>query len=78
MDNDANGCGVEPPEDRRCWPGGVWLDFGQTVLRDSASHTDDRLTLEGQLAMAQVLQWHLKLREIKREWFTETAQPLPR
>lgn len=76
IDNDVSRCGVEESGKARCWPGGYWLDFGQTGDAESRN-TDEMLTLKGQMAMAQGLQKHLKLREIKLEWLTETAQPLP-
>ena len=66
-------CGVERSGKTRCWPGGYWLDFGQIGARN----TDEMLTLNGQMAMAQGLQLHLKLKDIKPDWLTETAQPVP-
>ena len=53
----------------------AWLDFGQTM--DAASrNTDAMLTLKGQMINAQLAQRWLKLKEVKPEWLTETAQPL--
>jgi hypothetical protein len=74
IDNDVSRCGVEQSGRARCWPGGFWLDFGQTGQAES-HNTDDMLTLHGQIVMAQLAQKHLKLKEVKPEWFTETAQP---
>jgi hypothetical protein len=76
VDNDVSRCGVERSVKARCWPGGVWLDFGQTG--EAARNTDEMLTLKGQMAMAYGVQKHLKLKEVKPEWLTEMAQPLPR
>lgn len=80
VDNDVSRCGVEHyPLERfakaRCWPGGYWLDFGQIGDAES-QNTDEMLTLKGQIAMAQGVQKHLKLKEIKPEWLTQTAQPV--
>lgn len=75
VDNDVSRCGVERSVRARCWPGGVWLDFGQTG--EAARNTDEMLTLNGQMAMAYGVQKHLKLKQVKREWLTDTAQRLP-
>jgi hypothetical protein len=75
VDNGVSRCGVERSVEARCWPGGVWLDFGQTG--EAARNTDLMLTLKGQMAMAYGVQKHLKLKEVKPEWLTDTAQPLP-
>jgi len=77
IDNDVSHCGVELSGKARCWPGGLWLDFGQTGQAESRN-TDDMLTLEGQLRMAHVAQRYLKLKEVKAEWLTETTQPFPK
>jgi hypothetical protein len=74
--NDVSPCGLGP-RGARCWPGGVWLDFGQTGPAESRN-TDAMLTLQGQLRMARFAQKHLKLKEIKPEWLAETAQVLSR
>ncbi|MGD1082491.1 MAG: hypothetical protein ABR881_29595 [Candidatus Sulfotelmatobacter sp.] len=76
IDNDLSHCGLETGK-ARCWPGGLWLDFGQTGQAESRN-TDDMLTLEGQLRMAHFAQRHLKLKEVNPEWLTETAQPFSR
>ena len=76
IDNDVNRCGVEESGRAPCWPGGAWLDFGQTGQAESRN-TDEMLTLKGQIRMAQFAQKHLKLREVKPEWLTETAQSDP-
>ena len=76
IDNDVSHCGLETGK-ARCWPGGLWLDFGQTGQAESRN-TDDMLTLEGQLRMAHFAQRHLKLKEVNPEWLTETAQPFSR
>jgi hypothetical protein len=75
IDNDVSRCGVEESGTARCWPGGMWLDFGQTGEAPSRN-ADAMLTLKGQILMAQTAQERLKLKEIKPEWLTETAQPL--
>jgi len=77
IDNDVSPCGLELSGKARCWPGGMWLDFGQTGQAESRN-TDDMLTLDGQLRMAQFAQKYLKLKEVKPEWLTETTQPLSR
>ena len=70
-DNDVTNCGLELSSKARCWPGGMWLDFGQTG--EAESHNTDRmLTFEGQLWMARFAQKYLKLKEVKPEWLTET------
>jgi hypothetical protein len=74
IDNDVSGCGVEQSGKARCWPGGYWLDFGQTGDAESRN-TDEMLTLKGQMFMAQAAQKSLKLKEIRPEWLTETTQP---
>ncbi|HUD68006.1 MAG TPA: hypothetical protein VMQ17_25715 [Candidatus Sulfotelmatobacter sp.] len=56
-------------------PGGYWLDFGQTGEAESGN-TEEMLTLKGQMAMAQGVHKHLKLKEVKPEWLADTAQPL--
>jgi hypothetical protein len=76
IDNEVSRRGVERSGKARCWPGGVWLDFGQTGQAESRN-TDEMLTLKGQIFMAQFAQRHLKLKDINPEWLTETAQPLP-
>jgi hypothetical protein len=76
IDNDVSRCGVERSGKARCWPSNYWLDFGQMGEAESRS-TDEMLTLKGQMAMAHGLSMHLKMKEIKPEWLTETAQPLP-
>jgi hypothetical protein len=75
VDNSVSRCGVERSLKARCWPGGVWLDFGQTGK--AAHNTDEMLILKGQVAMAYGVQKHLKLKEVKPEWLIDTAQPLP-
>lgn len=75
IDNDVNRCGVERSGKARCWPSNYWLDFGQIGDAESRN-TDEMLTLKGQMSMAQGLQKHLKLKELKLEWLTETAQPV--
>jgi hypothetical protein len=77
IDNGVSPCGVELSGKARCWPGGLWLDFGQTGQAESRN-TDDMLTLEGQQRMAHFAQRYLKLKEVKAEWLTETTQPFPR
>lgn len=69
IDNDVSRCGVERSGRARCWPSGMWLDFGQTGDAPSRN-TDAMLTLKGQILMAQVAQKRLKLKEIKPEWLT--------
>ena len=69
-------CGLEISGKAPCWPGGAWLGFGQTGEAESRN-TDLMLTLKGQMLMAQFVQKQLKLKEVKPEWLTETAQPLP-
>jgi hypothetical protein len=76
IDNDVSHCGLESGK-ARCWPGGLWLDFGQTGQAESRN-TDAMLTLDGQLRMAQFAQKHLKLKEVKAEWLAETTQPFSR
>lgn len=76
IDIDVSRCGVEESGKAPCWPGGVWLDFGQTGQAESRN-TDGMLTLKGQILMAQFAQKRLKLREVKPEWLTETAQSVP-
>jgi hypothetical protein len=74
-DNDVTNCGLELSSKTRCWPGGMWLDFGQTG--EAESHNTDRmLTFEGQLWMARVAQKYLKLKEVMPEWLTETPSGL--
>lgn len=75
IDNDVSRCGVERSGKARCWPGGLWLDFGQTGEAESRN-TDEMLTLKGQVAMAEGVQKHIKLKEFKPEWLTETVEPL--
>ena len=78
IENDVSPCGVEVESGKaRCWPGGLWLGFGQTCLPESRN-TDSLLTLEGEVWMAQFAQKHLKLKEVKPEWLTETTQPFSR
>ena len=69
-------CGIDLSGKAPCWPGGLWLDFGQIGDAESRN-TDQMLIPKGQLWMAQFAQKHLKLKVIQPEWFTETAQPLP-
>src|SRR5215469_4970334 len=76
IDDDVSRCGVERSGKARCWPCNYWLDFGQIGEAESRN-TDEMLTLKGQVAMAHGLSLHLKLKEIKPEWLTETAQTLP-
>ena len=73
IDTDPSRCGLNDWKKRRCWPSNYWLDFGQIAYAEQRN-TDEMLTLEGQMAMAEGLQKHLKLKEIKLEWLTETAQ----
>ena len=77
IDNDVSRCGLEQSGKARCWPGGYWLDFGQIGEAESRN-TDEMLTLKGQMALADGAQEHLKLKEVKPEWLTETDQPLQR
>jgi len=77
IDNDVTGCGLERSRKARCWHGGMWLDFGQTGEAESRN-TDKMLTFEGQLWMARFAQKYLRLKEVKPEWLTETAEPLSR
>jgi hypothetical protein len=60
-----------------CWPPGPWLNFGQTSAAEF-HNTEDMLTLQGQLRMARFVQRHLKLKEIKPEWLTDTAHFFPK
>jgi hypothetical protein len=76
IENDVSPCGLGPGGPR-CWPGGLWLDFGQAGQAESRN-TDAMLTLQGQLWMAQVAQKQLKLKEIKPEWLAGTALFFPR
>lgn len=71
IDNDISHCGIEQSGQARCWPGGFWLDFGQTGQAESRN-TDEMLTLRGQMFMAQAAQKYLKLKEVQPEWLTET------
>jgi hypothetical protein len=71
-----NYCRLKISGEARCWPPGFWLDFGQTG-EPASRNTDEMLTLKGRILIAQLAQRRLKLKEIKPEWFTETAQPLP-
>jgi hypothetical protein len=73
IDNDVTSCGLELSGKARCWPGGMWLDFGQTGQAESRN-TDEMLTLGGQLRMAQFAQRHLKLKEVEPVWLPETTQ----
>jgi hypothetical protein len=75
VDDGVSRYGVERSLKARCWPGGVWLDFGQTG--EAARNTDEMLTLKGQMAMAYGVQKHLELKEVKPEWLADTAQPIP-
>lgn len=77
IDNDVSPCAFDLAGKARCWPGGIWLDFGQTGQAESRN-TDDMLTLEGQLRMAHFAQKYPKLQDVRSEWFTETAQPFSR
>jgi hypothetical protein len=74
IDNDVSPCGLELSGKARCWPGGMWLDFGQTGQAESRN-TDEMLTLKGQMFMAQAAQKRLKLKEVQPEWLTETTPP---
>jgi hypothetical protein len=56
-----------------CWQPGPWLNFGLTGAAEF-HNTEDMLTLQGQLRMARFAQEQLKLKEIKREWLTDTAE----
>jgi hypothetical protein len=76
IENDVSECAFEP-EGPRCWPGGLWLDFGQLGQAESRN-TDLMLTPQGQLRMAQFAQKYLKLKEINPEWLAQTAPSLPR
>ena len=69
IDNNVSRCALEIGK-APCWPGGLWLNFGQTGQAKSRN-TDDMLTLEGQLRMARFAQGHLKLKEVNPEWLTE-------
>jgi hypothetical protein len=69
-------CGLEISGKAECWPGGVWLGFGQATDVESRN-TDLMLTLKGQMFMAQWAQKQLVLKNVKPEWLTETAQTLP-
>jgi hypothetical protein len=71
IDDDVSLCGLDMEGSAPCWPGGVWLNFGQIGDAESRN-TDEMLTPQGQLRMAQFAQRHLKLKEIKPEWFMET------
>jgi hypothetical protein len=75
IDDDVSRCGVDLSGKAPCWPGGFWVDFGQTGDAESRN-TDEMLTLKGQMVMAQSVQKRLKLKEIKPEWLTEKAQPV--
>jgi hypothetical protein len=77
IDNQVTSCGLEQSGKARCWPGGMWLDFGQTGDAESRN-ADKMLTFEGQLWMARFAQKYLRLNEVKPEWLTETAAPLSR
>jgi len=78
IENDVSHCGVDVESGKApCWPGGLWLDFGQIGHAESRN-TDSMLTLEGQLWMAQFAQKHLKLKEIEPEWLTETTSGFPK
>jgi hypothetical protein len=74
IDNDVTSCGLERSGKAWCWPGGMWLDFGQTGQAESRN-TDKMLTFEGQLWMARFAQKYLRLKEVKPEWLAETAEP---
>jgi hypothetical protein len=77
IENDVSPCGVDVESGKApCWAGGFWLDFGQIGQAESRN-TDGMLTLKGQMFMAQAAQKRLKLKEVKPEWLTETAEPLP-
>ena len=71
--NGLSSCGVEMSGKAACWPGGLWLDFGQTGQAES-HNTDLMLTPKGQLWMARVAQKQLKLKEIDPDWLTEPAK----
>jgi hypothetical protein len=68
---------LDPDGRAPCWPGGLGLDFGQIGQAESRN-TDAMLTTKGQLFMAQFAQKHLKLKEIKAEWLTESSQSFSR
>jgi len=74
IDNDVSPCALDLSGKARCWPGGPWLNFGQTGEAESRN-TDGMLTLEGQLSVAHFAQRNLKLKEVKPEWLTDTTRP---
>jgi hypothetical protein len=73
IDNEVSRCGVERSGKARCWPAGVWLDFGQIGQAESRN-TDEMLT-PGQIFVARFARKQLRLKEVRPEWLTETAQP---
>jgi hypothetical protein len=70
IDIDVAPCGLDFEGRAPCWPGGMWLNFGQIGEAESRN-TDAMLTPQGRLWMARVAQKHLQLKEIQPEWFTE-------
>jgi hypothetical protein len=77
IENDVSHCGLEMSGEAQCWPGGMWLDFGQIGDAESRN-TGDMLTIPGQMQMAQFAQKQLRLKEINPDWLTKTAEPLSR
>jgi hypothetical protein len=75
IDNDVSPCGFDLEGRAPCWPGGMWLDFGQIGEAESRN-TNAMLTPQGRLRMAQFAQKHLKLKEIKPEWLTQPEPSL--
>jgi len=63
-------CAIEISGKARCWPGGLWMGFGQTSPAESRN-TDSMLTPEGELFMARFAQKHLRLREIDPQWLID-------
>ncbi len=70
IDDDVSPCGLDWEGRAPCWPGGVWLNFGQIGEAESRN-TDAMLTPQGRLRMARFAQRHLKLKEIQSEWLTD-------
>jgi hypothetical protein len=60
-----------------CWIGRAWLNFGQASPAEWRN-TEDLLTLQGQLGMAQFAQRALNLREINSEWLNDPGYGAPK
>jgi len=63
------------PGEEPCWHPALWLNFGQTSPAE-CHNTERMLKPEGQLSLAQFAQSHLRLKEVRPEWFLSAPADL--